>query len=36
MPLPLSPEGFGPAGRILMKDEGRAAGGLGDIFPGVL
>src|SRR5262245_38119924 len=28
MPLPLSPEGFGAAGRILMKDEGRAAGGL--------
>jgi exopolyphosphatase/guanosine-5'-triphosphate,3'-diphosphate pyrophosphatase len=24
----LSPEGFGAAGRVLMKDEGRAAGGL--------
>jgi len=35
MPLPLSPEGFGAAGRILMKDEGRAAGGLGNIFQGV-
>jgi len=34
-PLPLSPEGFGAAGRTLMKDEGRAAGGLGDIFPDV-
>src|SRR2546430_91549 len=27
-PLPLSPGGFGAAGRNLMKDEGRAPGGL--------